>query len=99
MAFASRAIGGAFGSAVLDAIINGYIAEHLVCARSAAPQLLRDCRLVSTRAADAFDAGTGFDAVDGLNATILDAATGQRAWTYAHAYRLGWSQHHPISWS
>ncbi|KAF2105014.1 MFS general substrate transporter [Rhizodiscina lignyota] len=91
LAFSARAIGGAFGSAVLDAIINGHIASHLVpevggaainagLPSSSVPTLLK-----------AFDAGTGFDAVEGLNATILAAASSQRHWTYAHAYRLGWS--------
>ncbi len=91
MAFASRAIGGAFGSAVLNAIINQYIASNLVpevggaaiaagLPSSSVPQLLQ-----------AFAAGAGFEGVQGLNATILDAATYQREWTYAHAYRLGWA--------
>jgi len=91
LAFSARAIGGAFGSAVLDAIINGHLASHLVpevggaaidagLPASSVPKLL-----------DAFDAGMGFDTIQGLNDTILAAATNQRQWTYAHAYRLGWS--------
>ncbi|KAL9115355.1 MAG: hypothetical protein Q9227_000676 [Pyrenula ochraceoflavens] len=91
LAFSARAIGGAFGSAVLDAIINGKLGSTLVpevggaaieagLPRSSVPALLA-----------AFQSGEGFDQVRGINATILAAATEQSHWTYARAYRLGWA--------
>ena len=91
LAFSARAIGGAFGSAVLDAIINGKLSSTLVpevggaaikagLPRSSVPALLA-----------AFSSGEGFDEVPGINANILDAASRQSHWTYARAYRLGWA--------
>lgn len=76
---------------MLDAIINGHIKSHAVpeiggaaikagLPASSVPELLL-----------AFNAGEGFESIKGLNASILAAATRQREWTYAHAYRLGWS--------
>lgn len=91
LAFSARSIGGAFGSAVVDAIINGRIASHLVpevggaAIKAGLPSASVPALL------EAFSAGTGFDAVKGLNSSILAAATDQRHWTYAHAYRLGWA--------
>jgi len=91
LAFAGRAIGGAFGSAVLDAIINNYIASHLAKEVGGAA-INAGLPSSSVKALlTAFSAGTGFDTVPGLNSTILAAATFQRQWTYTHAYRLAWS--------
>ncbi|OAG36053.1 hypothetical protein AYO21_09771 [Fonsecaea monophora] len=90
-ALSARAIGGAFGSAVLDAIINGKIDATLA----------RDVTRAATGAGlpassvpdllEAIGAGEGFDAVRGLNGTILDAALDARNWAYARAYRLAWA--------
>ena len=91
LAFSARAIGGAFGSAVLNAIINGKLNSTLVpevggaaikagLPASSVPALMA-----------AFASGTGFDTVPGINAKILAAASDQSHWTHAHAYRLGWA--------
>lgn len=91
IAFAARSIGGAFGSAVLNAIINGYISSHLVADVGGAAIA---AGLPEGSVADliaALDSATGFDDINGANATIIAAAKGQRNWTYAHAYRLAWS--------
>ncbi|KAF2964600.1 hypothetical protein GQX73_g8982 [Xylaria multiplex] len=92
LAFSARAIGGAFGSAVLNAIINGRLSENYAPAvskaavdaglpESSVPSLLQ-----------AFDAGdVGSDIVEGANATIWAAAVKESQWQYAHAYRLAWS--------
>ena len=91
LAFAARAIGGAFGSAVLDAIINGKLASTYATSvggaatgaglpASSVPDLLA-----------AFATGTGFDAIKGITPSILGAATNASHDAYAHAYRLAWA--------
>ncbi|KAI9758940.1 MAG: hypothetical protein M4579_002680 [Chaenotheca gracillima] len=91
LAFSARAIGGAFGSAVMDAIVNSKLAQNLVpqvggaaikagLPASSVPALM-----------EAFSAGAGFDMVPGINDTILAAASDQSHNTYAYAYRLGWA--------
>jgi MFS family permease len=90
LAFSARAIGGAFGSAVLNAIINGKLSSTYAnkvggaalgagLPRSSVGQLL-----------EAFSTGEGFDAVPGANAAVLEAATHASHWAYARAYRLAW---------
>ncbi|KAK3694188.1 major facilitator superfamily domain-containing protein [Podospora appendiculata] len=76
LAFSARAIGGAFGSAVLDAIINGRLAS------SYAPALLAalakgDVGHVST--------------VPGATAEVWAAAVGESRLQFTEAYRLAWS--------
>ena len=90
LAFSARAIGGAFGSAVLNAIINsklkstyaskvGAAAVSAGLPKSSVPQLLA-----------ALASGEGFDAVPGINSSILANATNASHWAYAHAYQLAW---------
>ncbi|KIW19103.1 hypothetical protein PV08_03395 [Exophiala spinifera] len=90
LGFSARAIGGAFGSAVLDAIINGKLKSYdtkvgnaAVAAglpQSSLPDLLK-----------ALATGVGFSDVPGLNSTILDKTMDASHWEYAHAYRLAWA--------
>jgi hypothetical protein len=91
LAFTARSVGGAFGSAVLDAIINSKLSSTLVpevggaatkagLPSSSVPALI-----------EAFAAGKGFDAVPGLNSTILAAASNASHWAHARAYRLAWA--------
>ena len=96
LAFAARSIGGAFGSAVLDAIINGHIDSDLAPAvGGAAVQAgLPKASVPSLLAALA--SGTGFDAVKGLNDKILGAAQAASHSVYAHAYRLAWASIAPF---
>lgn len=100
LAFSARAIGGAFGSAVLDAIINGTLARTLVkevggAAVSAglAPSSVGP---LVTALASGGEASSELSEVQGLNARILQAAQEQRARTYAHAYRLAWASVAPF---
>ncbi|OTA52457.1 MFS general substrate transporter [Hypoxylon sp. EC38] len=90
LGFSARAIGGAFGSAVLNAIINGRLASHYAVGvgeaavqaglpESSVPALLE--------ALDAGQIGSGVDsATPGAWAAAVDASR----WEYAHAYRLAW---------
>lgn len=93
LAFSARAIGGAFGSAVLNAIINGRLSSHLGGAvgdaaigaglpRASVPELL-----------EALDAGTLFDGIGipGATPEVLAAAVEASRAEYAHAYRLAWA--------
>ena len=98
LAFSARAIGGAFGSAVLDAIINSRLAS------SYAPQ-------VSTAAVQAglpvssvpnllSALGSGdvaaLNDVEGVNATVIEAAAGASQWAYARAYNVAWASVSPF---
>jgi hypothetical protein len=93
LAFSARAIGGAFGSAVLDAIINNKlgstyaskVGEAAVAAglpKSSIPALLK---------AMATGEPTLINAVPGINPTILSAAVNASHWAYDHAYNLAWA--------
>jgi hypothetical protein len=91
LAFSARALGGAFGSAVLDTIINSKIASTYAPAVSKAATA---AGLPSSSVPDllvAFSTGTGFTSIPGINPTILNAATRASQDTYAAAYRLAWS--------
>ncbi|KAK8115515.1 MFS general substrate transporter [Apiospora sp. TS-2023a] len=94
LAFSARAIGGAFGSAVLNAIINGRLSAYYALAVGAAatsaglsadsvPRLLE--YLEQGRLPD--DAA----ATSGITPEIWTAALGASREEYAHAYRLAWS--------
>lgn len=90
LGFSARAIGGAFGSAVLDAIINGKLKSYPTEVGNAAVQ----AGLPESSVPDllkAFATGTGFSDVPGINATIQAAAVDASHWAYAHAYRLAWA--------
>ncbi|KAI1767967.1 MFS general substrate transporter [Hypoxylon sp. FL1150] len=91
LAFSARAIGGAFGSAVLNAIINGRLAGHYAAGVGAAavsaglpensvPELL-----------EALDAGTIGTGVTAATPAIWSAAVEASRWEYAYAYRLAWA--------
>ena len=90
LAFSSRAIGGAFGSAVLNAIINGRLQSHYAPAvlgaateaglpESSGPALLA-----------ALEKGlrTG---VPGATESVWSAAVNESQWQFAYAYRLAWA--------
>jgi large-conductance mechanosensitive channel len=89
-ALSARAIGGAFGSAVLDAIVNGKVSAHLgpkVGAAAVAAGLPPS----SVPALIEAIATGEFDAVDGLNEKILGAALDVSHAVYAQAYGLAWA--------
>jgi len=94
LAFSARAIGGAFGTAVIYAVINSRIATHYAGDVGAAavaaglPQSSVAALLKSMKGATATTAkGQG---VPGANAEIMKAAWSASYWSYARAYRLGW---------
>ena len=97
LAFSARALGGAFGSAVLDTIINNHLSSHYATSvgtaaigaglpSSSVPALI-----------EALSTGTGFPGVPGINETILAAATNVSHEVYAASYRLGWSSIIPFT--
>lgn len=94
LAFSARAIGGAFGTAVIYAIINsrlasqyaGDVASAAIAAglpASSVGALLKSM----TGATSTVARGQG---VPGTNETIMTAAWDASHWSYAKAYRLGW---------
>ncbi|RAO73849.1 uncharacterized protein BHQ10_009861 [Talaromyces amestolkiae] len=91
LAFSARAIGGAFGSAVLDAIINGVLGNTYASKVSTAavdaglPQSDISALLA------AMSAGTPLTSVPGINTTIAAAAEIASQNAYAHAYHLAWA--------
>jgi hypothetical protein len=90
LGFSARAIGGAFGSAVLDAIINGKLKSYATVVGNAAVEAgLPKSSLPDLLAALA--TGAGFSDVPGLNRTILDKTLNASHLEYAHAYRLAWA--------
>ena len=93
LAFSARAIGGAFGSAVLNAIIEsklessyapkvGAAAIEAGLAQSSVPDLLQALQSGSSQA---------LGSVPGINGDIIASAENASHWAYARAYRLAWS--------
>jgi hypothetical protein len=91
LAFSARALGGAFGSAVLNTIINGKISSTYASGiattaireglpNSSIPTLLK-----------AWDSGVGFADIPGINDRIVGAVMNRSHELYAAAYRLAWS--------
>ena len=90
LAFSARAIGGAFGSAVLDAIINGKLGSTWAKKVSAAAI---EAGLPSSSASDllaAMTAGESTAGIAGVTPEILAAAAHASQWAYTRAYRLAW---------
>ncbi|KIW30887.1 uncharacterized protein PV07_02579 [Cladophialophora immunda] len=90
LGFSARAIGGAFGSAVLDAIINGKLKSYPTTVGNAAVE----AGLPTSSVPDlltALTAGTGLSTVPGMNETIQAATLDASHSAYAHAYRLAWA--------
>lgn len=92
LAFSARAIGGAFGSAVLDAIINGYISGHY--AEAVTPTALQ----LGVSAANVPDMISGLQAGNvtllkslGLDTQGIQQLVGEARWVYAKAYRRAWA--------
>lgn len=98
LAFSIRAIGGAFGSAVLNAIINGKLdssyAKEVGAAATAAglPQSSVADLIKGLLSGDA----ANLDQLPGSNQDIVAAAVNASHWVYAHAYRLAWSSAIPF---
>jgi hypothetical protein len=92
LAFSARAIGGAFGSAVLDAIINDRFSKHYAPAVSSAAI---SAGLPKDSVKDLLKAIAGGSIrssnVPGANEKVWSAAMGASHDEYAAAYRLAWS--------
>ena len=90
LGFSARAIGGAFGSAVLDAIINGKLKSYPTTVGNAAVEAGLPKSSVPALL-EALATGTGFSEIPGFNATIQAKTLDASHWAYAHAYRLAWA--------
>ena len=89
LAFSARAIGGAFGSAVINAIINGRLSSHY--ANDVGSAAIGAGLPASSVGALLAGMETGETAaVPGISQEILLAAMEASRWSYARAYRLGW---------
>lgn len=90
MAFSARAIGGAFGSAVLNVIINGHLTSNYAPAVSKAAV---DAGLPASSVPDLLTAlGAGnLTGVDGATSAVWSAAVEESQWQYAKAYQLAWA--------
>lgn len=90
LAFSARAIGGAFGSAVINAIINGRLSSHYANdVGSAAIAAGLPASSVGALLTSMTAAGAGMT-VDGATPEVMAAALDASHWSYARAYRLGW---------
>ncbi|KAI9694307.1 MAG: hypothetical protein M1820_009031 [Bogoriella megaspora] len=92
LAFSARAVGGAFGSAVLDAIIGGKLASTYEPKVSAAAI---GAGLPASSLGELFPAlaagqPEAIQAVPGMNSSILAAVENASHWAYARAYNLAW---------
>jgi MFS family permease len=99
VAFTARAVGGAFGAAVLTSIINGHLganyAGNVGSAAIAAglgqdqvPALVSALRSGNT---------TLLRTVEGLTDVIIEETTRTSKWTYARAYRKAWASIVPFT--
>ncbi|KAJ7460905.1 major facilitator superfamily domain-containing protein [Mycena galericulata] len=88
LAFSARAIGGAFGSAILDAIINNKLASYDTDVGTAA--IAAGLPPSSVGALLQSLAGGTPATVPGITAAIIAAATAASHDAYARAYRFAW---------
>jgi len=90
LAFSARAIGGAFGSAVISAIVNSRLNKHYatdVAGAAVAAGLPESSVAGLLKAMTAGESGAG---VPGASPDVLKGAWDASHWSYARAYRLGW---------
>jgi hypothetical protein len=81
---------GAFGSAVLDAIINGKLKSTLAPKVSAAAIGAGLPASSVPALMEAMATGQGLTDVPGITQASLGAAANASHWAYTHAYRLAW---------
>lgn len=90
MAFSARAIGGAFGSAVLDAIVNGRLTSDY--APSVANMAVKAGLPESSVSALLSTLATGGSSgVEGATEVVWSAALSESRLQYAKAYQLAWA--------
>jgi hypothetical protein len=90
LAFSARAIGGAFGTAVLFAITNSKIGANYTAQVGAAAEKSGLPTTSIPLLLAALESGTGFEDVPGVNGEILSATMDASHWAYTRAYRLAW---------
>jgi len=91
LAFSARALGGAFGSAVLNTIINSKISSSWAPAVSFAATKAGLPGSSIPALLEALEVGEGFSEIPGISPASLGAATHASHVIYAAAYRLAWS--------
>jgi hypothetical protein len=91
LAFSARALGGAFGSAILNTIINGELSRSYASKVSAAAERAGLPASSIPGLLEAFASGKGFEAIPGVSVSVLKEATAVSRQVYAKAYRLAWS--------
>lgn len=105
LAFSARAIGGAVGSAVLDAIVKGYMGAHYDGAVARAAEEAGVGAELVERVVAAMGEGEGATSVEAL-AEVVAGQVGRRAlesvvaegrWVWARAYRLAWASVIPFT--
>ncbi|KAL3426060.1 PEP5 [Phlyctema vagabunda] len=93
LAFSARALGGAYGSAVLDSIINGKLASSYAPAvsKAATNAGLPASSIAALLTALAAGSAEAINEVPGMDTMIMAASLRASELTYAHAYRLAWA--------
>ncbi|KEF51203.1 uncharacterized protein A1O9_12706 [Exophiala aquamarina CBS 119918] len=90
LAYSARAIGGAFGAAVLDTIINDKLKSYPEKVGNAATEAGLPTSSVATLL-KALAAGTPVSKVPGMTPSIQDSALHASRWAYTRAYRPAWA--------
>lgn len=94
LAFSARAVGGAFGTAVIYAVINSRIASNYANDIGSAavvaglPESSVAALLASMKGKTATTARG--HSVPGADAAVMSAAWQANYWSYSRAHRLGW---------
>ncbi|XXG99574.1 Ubiquitin-conjugating enzyme E2 1 [Hypoxylon texense] len=91
LAFSARAIGGAFGSAVLNAIINGRLAGHYAAGVGAAAVSAGLPQASVPELLAALEVGNIGSGVTSATPAVWAAAVEASRWEYTYAYRLAWA--------
>ena len=95
LAFSARAIGGAFGSAVIAAIVNGRLNSHYAKDVSSAA-VAAGLPSSSVPALLAMLTEGAKEPIPGSTPEIMAKAVQASHWSYARAYRLGWASAIPF---
>ena len=90
LAFSARAIGGAFGSAVLDAIINGYIKSHYASSVGAAAVSAGVPNKQVATLVDGLAAGNATSLAE-FSPKVLGQVVAASEHVYAAAYHRAWT--------
>jgi hypothetical protein len=87
LAFSARAIGGAFGSAVISAVINSRLTSHYAADVGNAAV---EAGLPASSVGALLKAMAAGKTLPDVSPQIMKAAWDASHWSYARAYRLGW---------